>query len=190
MTKTPAGNIPALMVVILAAGLLLALGWAEIDRSAALAAVEAQTAPEGQGPHQERDGLPGAPAISFIDSQTPTCYVLDFQRDVCQIGFNYLYVTAASSQYIISMSVRIDDRMRAYYSGFFQTYMHVPSDMNGKGFTVSCGQPGSGGNPYLGKGYSFTIRARETGGLSAANYGTVYCPPGPRKIHLPLLRKN
>jgi len=190
MNKKTAGRISALTLTLTIAALLLALGWALIDRSAALATVEAQTPPTDEGFRQERDARPDAPAISFIDSQTPACLLLDYQKDVCQIQFNYLYVTAASSQYIISMSVRIDDRIRAYYSGFFQTYMYVPADMNGKGFTVRCGLPGSGGNPYLGKGYSYTIRARETGGLGAANYGTVYCPAGPRMLHLPLVRKN
>ena len=190
MNKKAAGRISALTFTLTVAALLLALGWALIDRSAALATGEGQTPPTGDGFRQERDARPDAPAISFIDSQTPSCLLLDYQRDVCQVKFNYLYVTAASSQYIISMSVRIDDRIRAYYSGFFQTYMYVPADMNGKGFTVRCGLPGSGGNPYLGKGYSYTIRARETGGLGAANYGTVYCPAGPRMIHLPLVRKN
>jgi hypothetical protein len=170
----------------MAAALLLALGWTVIDRSAALAHLDAQTG----GPHRQRDERPDAPTISFIDSQTPACIQLDYQRDFCEIQYNYLYVTAATSQYMISMSVRIDDRIRGYYSGFFQNYMYVPADMNGLGFTVRCGPPGSGGNPYLGKAYSYVIRARETSGLSAANYGTVYCPAGPRMIHLPLVRKH
>ncbi len=185
-----AGRTPALrnagIVLALAAALLLALGWAVADRSAVLARSEAQAG----GPQRQRDERPNAPTISFIDSQTPACIQLDYQRDYCQVQFNYLYVTAATNQYIISMSVRIDNRIRGYYSGFFQNYMYVPSDMNGAGFNVRCGQIGSGGNPNLGKAYSYIIRARETGGLGAANYGTVYCPAGPRLVHLPLVRKH
>jgi hypothetical protein len=190
MKTQMAGRTPALrnagIVLALAAALLLALGWAVADRSNALARSEAQVG----GPQRQRDERPDAPTISFIDSQTPACIQLDYQRDHCQVNFNYLYVTAATNQYIISMSVRIDNRIRGYYSGFFQNYMYVPADMNGAGFRVRCGQIGSGGNPNLGKAYSFIIRARETGGLSAANYGTVYCPAGPRQVHLPLIRKH
>jgi hypothetical protein len=190
-----AGKLPALqkagIAILVAAALLLALGWAVIDRSTALATVEGQTPPTGDGPHPERDARPDAPAISFIDSQTPACFQLDYQRDYCQIEFNYMYVTASTNQYIISMSLRIDNRIRGYYNGFFQNYMYIPSDMHGRdGFTVRCGPLGSGGNPYLGKAYSYTIRARETGGLSSANYGTVFCPAGPRMVHLPLVRKH
>jgi hypothetical protein len=117
-----------------------------------------------------------SPDISFIDSPTATCYRPDQHKDTCYIDWGYLYVTASSSQYIISMTVSIDNRLRAYHSGFFQTYMYVPADMFSPGFRVTCGPPGSGGNPKLGSAHSYTLRARETGGLSAANYGTVYCP--------------
>ena len=69
-----AGSMPALrragMVLLMATALLMALGWAVIDRSAALAIGEAQTQPTGDGPYHERDERPDAPTISFIDSQT------------------------------------------------------------------------------------------------------------------------
>jgi hypothetical protein len=117
-----------------------------------------------------------SPDISFIDSPTATCDKPEQHKDACYIDWGYLYVTASSSQYIISMTVSIDNRLRAYHSGFFQTYMYVPADMVSPGFRVTCGPPGSGGNPKLGSAHSYTLRARETGGLGAANYGTVYCP--------------
>jgi len=41
---------------------------------------------------------------------------------------------------------------------------------------VACGAPGAGGNPDLGNAYSWTIQAQDSGGLTAANYGTAYCP--------------
>ena len=178
------------IAIFIAAALLLALGWAVVDRSTALATSDAHTPPTGDGPHQERDQRPDAPTISFIDSQTPSCFHNENERDFCTIQFNYMYVTASTNQYIISMSVRIDNRIRGYYSGFFQNYMYIPSDMNEDGFTVRCGQLGSGGTPYLGQAYSYIIRARESTGLGAANYGTVYCPAGPRMVHLPLVRKH
>ncbi len=88
---------------------------------------------------RQRDERPDAPTISFVDSQTPACIQLDYQRDDCQVNFNYLYVTADTNQYIISMSVRIDNRVRGYYSGFFQNYMYIPADMNGAGYRCAAG---------------------------------------------------
>ncbi|MFN2228432.1 MAG: hypothetical protein ACK2VA_01560 [Anaerolineae bacterium] len=69
-------------------------------------------------------------------------------------------------------SVGIVDRT----SGFFQASVHVPYNMLGDGFKVPCGLLGSGGNPDLGATYAWTIRVRDSAGLSPANYGTVYCP--------------
>ena len=125
------------------------------------------------------------PTISFIDSPSPTCYQPDSSRNTCYIEWTYLYVTASASQYIISMTVSIDGRLVAYHSGFFQTAMYIPDDMVGHGFKVACGPRTAGG---LGNSYAYTVRARETGGLSAANYGSVTCP-GVYLIHMPLIRR-
>jgi len=64
----------------------------------------------------------------------------------------------------------------SYTSGFFQTSMYVPYNMYDKGFKVACGSLGAGGQPNLGNAYAYTIRAKDSSNLSAANYGTVYCP--------------
>jgi hypothetical protein len=125
------------------------------------------------------------PAISFIDSPSPTCYQPDPSRNTCIIEWNYLYVTASASQYIISMTVSIDNHIVAYHSGFFQTSMYIPDDMVGHGFKVACGPRGANG---LGKTYAYTLRARETGGLGAANYGSVTCP-GVYLLYLPNVRR-
>jgi hypothetical protein len=50
---------------------------------------------------------------------------------------------------------------------------------------VACGPRSASG---LGKTYAYTLRARETGGLSAANYGSVACP-GVYLLHMPLIRR-
>ena len=135
-----------------------------------------RAAPPNQAGQRERQGDPNAPLISFIDSPSATCYQPVRHTDICYVQWQYLNVTASSSQYIISMTVEIDGKFRAYYGGFFQTSMYIPGDMSAPGFRVTCGPPGAGGNPSLGSAYSYTLRARETGGLKAANYGTVYCP--------------
>jgi hypothetical protein len=140
------------------------------------AAIAQQASPIPSPTRQERQGDPNAPDISFIDSPTAQCYMPEMHKDTCYIQWDYLQVSAGTSQYIISMTVAIDGQMRAYHSGFFQTSMYVPTDMFRPGLRVACGPPGSNPNPYLGKTYAYTIRARETGGLKAANYGSVTCP--------------
>lgn len=140
------------------------------------------TTPRARPPH-----LAQAPAISFIDSQTPMCYSSVTETGVCYLQWNYLYVTASASQYIISMTLEINGDVRAYHAGFFQTSMYIAGEMYNPGFKVVCGLPGAGGNPLLGNAYNYTIRARETGGLSATNYGTVTCPASAIHFNLPAI---
>ena len=139
---------------------------------------------------REKDGDPSAVDISFIDSPSATCYLPEPHTNTCYIQWSYLNVTASSSQYIISMTVAISNQIRAYYSGFFQTSMYIPGDMQSPGFRVACGEPGSGGKADLGRMYPYTINARETGGLKAANYGTVYCPADTIRLYLPIVKKH
>lgn len=169
---------------------LLGLWLSLTHLSPAQANAATQAVATEQPNRRERQEAPDAPTISFIDSSTPQCQIIDRERDLCAIRFYYLSVTASDPQYIISMSVQIDNRIRGYYSGFFQDYMYVPGDMFKDGFGVRCGPPGSGGNAYLGKSYAFKIHARETSGLTAANYGSVTCPAGLRVTHLPLVRRQ
>ncbi len=181
------------MFVLLAAAAALVLLLAAAARAQA-PQQETQTQPdsgEATPQQRERQTAPDAPAISFIDSPTPTCYQpAGKTSNACFIEWNYIQVFASTSQYIISTTVQIDGRMRAYYSGFFQTSITVPSDIHNPGFKVACGPPGSNPIPELGKSYSFTLRARETGGLGAANYGSVTCPVGPRQVFLPIAVKR
>jgi hypothetical protein len=138
-----------------------------------------QVSPEDAAPGSDRQrdpSNPDAPDISFIDSPSATCYLPRPGTDACYITWSYLNVSASASQYIISMTINIDNQMSAYMAGFFQTGMYIPGDLFGKGFRVACGTPGLGDNLYQGRKYAYTIRARETGGLSAANYGAVTCP--------------
>lgn len=129
-----------------------------------------------------------SPTISFIDSPSATCYQASV--GTCYIEWSYLSVSASASQYIISMTVSIDNRIRAYHSGFFQTSMYIPSDMLEPGFKVPCGWPGASGVPELGYAYNYVIRAAETGGLKAANYGTVTCPADKGMVFLPFVMRQ
>lgn len=128
-----------------------------------------------------------APDISFIQSDSATCSRPKPGSGVCTIRWTNLYVTAASGSYIISMTVSIDNQMRAYHAGFFQDNIYIPSEMTGPGYQVTCGYPQ--GDVGLGNTYSYIIRARETTGLSAANYGSVTCPADVVRVYLPLVRK-
>lgn len=173
---------------------LLAVAWGiVVARPAAGAPAMPVAAATPDGPDQPRREIEGdteAPAISFIDSPSATCYRPAVGTGVCYIQWQYLRVTATSSQYIISMTLTIDDQMRAYHAGFFQTAMVIPGDMYGPGFRVACGASGAGGIPGLGNTYSYVIRARETGGLASANYGSVICPAHVPELFLPLIRRR
>jgi len=129
-----------------------------------------------------------SPAISFIDSPSPTCYRSSV--GTCYLEWSYLSVSASPSQYIISMTVSINDRVRAYHSGFFQTSMYIPGDMLTPGFKVPCGWRGASGAPELGYAYNYVIRAAETGGLKSANYGTVSCPADAGMVFLPFVTRQ
>ena len=140
-------------------------------------------------PHREISEGGQSPTISFIDSPSASCSRPVPGTGACYIQWNYLYVTAASSSYIISMTVTIDNHIRAYHAGFFQTYMYIPADMTAPGYKVTCGTPGSGGTADWGHTYTYAIRARETTGLSSANYGSVTCPADTVKVFLPFIKK-
>jgi hypothetical protein len=119
---------------------------------------------------------PQAPNIGFIDSPTAACYQPDSAVDECFVNWYYMSTTAAPN-YIITMTVSLNAiGVVSNYQGFFQTSMYVPYNMVGRGFKVACGPPNAGGNPLLGNSYGYTIRARDSAGLSSANYGTTYCP--------------
>lgn len=116
------------------------------------------------------------PNISFIDSPSATCYQPDPARNECYLTWYYLSVNA-SPNYMITMTLSLNDSgPLAHTQGFFQTSMYVPYNMLGNGFKVACGSLGAGGKPKLGNAYGYNIRARDSDGLGAANYGTAYCP--------------
>jgi len=182
-----------LLIVLLVSFTLLAV-WGTLavqgspqDESALAKAAADAALPPADG---EISRTVDSPAISFIDSPSPTCYRPAAGTGTCYITWNYLNVTASSGQYIISATVSIDNNLRAYFAGFFQNSMYIPGDMTAPGFKMTCGMPGSGLYANMGKSYSYTIRARETGGLSAANYGSVTCPADVVTVYLPLTRKR
>lgn len=145
------------------------------------------------GARQANSGLPqrevDAPAISFIDSPSPTCYLPAPGTGACYIRWEYLSVTTAASSYILTMTVSIDGNLRAYHAGFFQNAMTIPGEMTAPGYRVTCGLPGSGGITGWGNVYAYQIRARDSAGLQTTNFGTVRCPADTVRAYLPFVRR-
>ena len=184
-----------LLLAVLA--LLAMTSWLALQRARAAVPDSAGLAEQAAAPtpgsvyqpdRRERDEAPQEPAISFIDSPTAACRRSNLLRDECYINWYTLYVHAYPA-YVISMTINIDSRMRGSYQGFFQTNFNFVGDLNGLGFRVPCGTPGASGIPGLGMAHSYTIRARASDGLGAANYGSVVCPAGPQRTYLPMTRR-
>ena len=126
-------------------------------------------------PQPERSVAPGAKAISIIDSRTVQCDIPDPEADVCELRWESLSVSAGSD-YVTHLTVKIDGRVRAISTGFFQTSMYIPFGMYSAPFRVECGKLGSGGDPDLGMAHTYYIEAFDTTGALASNFGAVLCP--------------
>ena len=185
-TRLRAPRAGVLVALLLTAAMGLVVARATLGAQAML---EPPDVAGGLRPPGDAGNAPQSPTISSIESPSPTCYRPIAGTGACYIQWSYLHVTAGSGAYVISMTVAIDDHVRAYASGFFQTSMTLPGAMTGPGFRVTCGTEGSGGTPGWGRSYAYTIRARETGGLTAANFGTVTCPADTVRVYLPLSLK-
>lgn len=180
-------NLIFLAIVATLAGLLLAWGtvWAAPGLQAAPDQLAATTFPTPT--HLPDQPVVNSPDISFISSPTASCVLPRANTGICFVTWPYLYANAAPN-YMITMTVSIDAQPRALYSGFFQNSMYVPSEM--LVFRVACGAAGSSGNPNFGMSHQYVLRARDTAGLTAANYGSVTCPADePLRIYMPLLQK-
>ncbi|MFZ5808874.1 MAG: hypothetical protein ACOY16_06305 [Chloroflexota bacterium] len=178
--------------------IILAFGNILLIRQISLAQISTQTLQMGQAaptppvftppyPHVSDEGQ--SPDISFINSPSPSCVNPNPGTGICYIRWPQISVSAGSSQYIISMTVSLDNHIQAYVSGFFQTAMNIPGNLLGSGFKVTCGFPGSSGSPLYGKSYTYNIVARETGGLTAQSNGIIQCPADIVKINLPIIKR-
>jgi hypothetical protein len=126
-----------------------------------------------------------APNISFIDSPAAACQLA--RPTGCAITWSYISANAAPN-YMITMTVAIDNKLRGRFNGFFQTSMYAPAEM--LAFHVDCGLPGASGVPLYGAIHSYALRARDSAGLGASNFGSVICPVDkPNLRFLPMLKK-
>jgi hypothetical protein len=137
---------------------------------------------QGENLREIKGGLPTddpqAPLISFIESPSPTCYQPNPVLDECYLSWYFMSVNAAPASYMITMTLTLNDfGPVAHTQGFFQSSMNIPYSMLGDGFKVACGPAGAGSNPILGNAYPYTIRARDSNGQIASNFGTIFCPP-------------
>ena len=167
----------ALAVLLVAAtfGLMqVAQGQGPEDANVIQSETEGESRREIYGP--SAGAMAVQPAISFIDSPSVACYQPDPVQDACYINWYYMAVDATPN-YMIAMTVTLNAiGPVAKLGGFFQTSMYAPYNMFDRGFKVSCGALGAGGDPALGNAYSWTIDARDSANLRSANYGTAYCP--------------
>lgn len=176
----------SLLSIAILAGLLLA--WGVVEAAPMLKGSSDQSA---AGMLNTPTPLPNRPAnvspdINSIQSPTASCVLPEVNTGACYISWPSIYVEA-SPNYVITMTVAIDNKAVARYNGFFQTGMVVPSEM--LLFRVTCGLPGSGGDPAWGANYSYTLRARDSSGQATANYGSISCPADTVRRYLPILKK-
>jgi hypothetical protein len=155
--------------------MMLSLAWVGVIAAARTVERQAQTQSPTPDVQREREAEPAAPDISFIDSPSATCSRAVAGTNACTIEWNYFSVNAGSN-YMLTMTVSIDGKIRANTQGFFQNSMYIPGDLLARGFQVDCGLPGASGDPALGQAHSYILRAKDSTGLSAANYGSVTCP--------------
>ena len=177
-----------LLLVAILAGLLLAwttvgagAGFPVANDNTPLTATFATPAPLPDKPAGE------APFLTTPTDPTAVCMVKKIHSGVCVMNWEYLYASA-DPNYIITMTVAIDDKTRARFDGFFQTTMYVPSEM--LGFQVACGTLGSGGYPNLGMSHNFLISARDSNGSKTTSSGSVICPADDLyHVYLSVVRK-
>lgn len=138
---------------------------------------------EGDSPDPYR---PDQPDVASLSATMPTCMQPDPAENVCYLNWNNFFAQAVSGHYMRSITLTIDDRVRAFYLGFFETYLYVDDLQHTPGLKVPCGGFGTGGNPSVGAVHTFSIRAEDTGGYVSTLYGSVACP-GVRLVFLPLV---
>ena len=177
----------ALALAALIAG--AAFGWG--SRPAPAAAPADDTAVVGGRLAALAANNPAAPATVTISALSPTCVRPVLNTGVCYVTWSYFSVTlSSSSEYVISLTVLIDDQVRANMAGFFQTSAYLPGDMFGPGFKVACGAPGAGGDPFFGANYRTLLLARGTGDSGSGRLGAeVSCPADLAKLYIPTILK-
>lgn len=153
------------------------------------------SAPDNQAGTGDDQAMPFDPQaadpnlLGFITSPSPTCTNPVRNTGSCYINWYYVAVNTTDSAYISRLFIKINGKAVARYQGFFQQSMYIPGAMHGRGFWVSCGLPGAGGDPEWGNVYSYEIRAYDSGGYTSANHGSVMCPADTVYVYIPSVRR-
>jgi hypothetical protein len=193
------GQSHAMEIRALAVCVVLALTMPAVVHASSRAAPVAVQAPaqsslraaQSATPAPVRDALPRtiAASASALSNPDAVCYRPAAATADCFVTWSSISTSAPASQYVISMTVEIGGRLRAYHTGFFQNSMYIPPEMTDSGYKVTCGAPGSGGMAEFGRVYSYTVRARYTDSSISMNTGSVLCPADIVPAWLPLVRR-
>jgi len=127
-------------------------------------------------------------ATISVSMSNPACIQPSPPSGNCSIQIRQLSATGSDATFA-RVEVSVNGKLRVYMAGFFENSASLTSEMLGKGLAVSCGRPNDGGKPEYGKSYTLAASAYMSGGESASDSATVYCPYFDGKVYLPILRR-
>lgn len=172
--------------------LLLVIGvWTSVDASGLSRSVSRVPSPTSLPvtPSYEEPSEPAQPQGSgSIDSFSPTCFNAIPGSGVCYINWQSVNLDVAPS-YLVTMTISIDNRLRANLQGFFQSQITLSNEVFQPGFRVTCGFPKSDSPSALGNTYAYVIRARDSSGANYSNSGQITCPADVVRLSLPLITR-
>ena len=129
-----------------------------------------------------------APVTVSVSMSNPACVQVAPQSGACQIVFGYLSATGSDASFS-RMEVRVDSKLRARMTGFFETSAYMNTAMLNGGLQVACGGPNSGGDPNFGKLYSVRLDGFMSGGENSWAQANVYCPYYDGKVYIPIVTR-
>ena len=141
--------------------------------------------------------VPGEPVQAgavTIKMSNPSCVQSQPAAASCSIVIGNLSANGSDISFS-RVELLVDNKLRMYMAGFFESSAYFTYSMVPDAFTVSCGGPNASGNPNYGKSYLVTANAYMADGTSASNTMNVFCPAfvvqatNPTKTYLPTIRK-
>jgi len=129
-----------------------------------------------------------APVTVSVTMSNPACVQIAPQTGACQIVFGYLSATGSDTSFY-RMEVRVNNKLRARMTGFFESSAYLNTAMLNGGLRVACGGPNSGGDPNYGKLYTVRLDGFMSGGETSWAQANVYCPYYDGKVYIPLITR-
>jgi hypothetical protein len=127
-----------------------------------------------------------AQASSTFSVSNPVCVQAAVTSSICRINIRSIY---ANDPALLGVTIGINGKLRARMNTFFESSATLDYSMLGNGLNVTCGLPGSGGNPHAGHVYSVTISTVVSSGSPSVDVASVLCPYYQKLTYLPILRK-